>query len=143
MVERERSGDLRKRFYKRLRSSLLVLFFMFLTLSQLPLPSLYAGEWYEGGSLHQTSVRRWVNASSTNRLATSADWFLSMTKKSNKVLQKELEAMDKADYDASLKYYATRLERCISEKVEKKTVRAEDKISDYADKCYQILHGDD
>lgn len=114
-----------------------------LILSGISCPGFAAEEWYKGGSLHNASVHRWVNASAANRLATSADWFLSMTGKSNKALQKELKAMDEVDYQEAFKYYATRLERCVSEKVEKKTVRAEDKISDYAEKCYKILHGED
>jgi len=131
------------RFHKRTKRSLIVLFFFFGILFLTPVPSSNADEWYERGSLHSTSVRRWMHASSANRLATSADWFLSMTEKSNKALQKELKAMDKVDYQEAFKYYATRLERCISEKVEKKTVRAEDPIFNYAEKCYKTLHGMD
>lgn len=116
-----------------------ILFFMILCV--IPCSGLSAEEWDKGGNLHNASVRRWVKASEANRLATSADWFLAMTKKSNPDLQKEMKAMDKSDYAAVFQYYATRLERCVSEKIEKKTVRAEDPISDYAEKCYKILHG--
>lgn len=117
--------------------------FFLLILFVMPCSGLSAEDWDKGGNLHNASVRRWNKASEINRLATAADWFLAMTQKTNPALQKELKAMDKSDYAAAFKYYATRLERCVSESIEKKTVRAEDKISDYADKCYQILHGED
>lgn len=120
--------------------NLLTFFFI---LFVMPCSGLYAEEWDKGGNLHNASVYRWAKASETNRLATSADWFLAMTKESNPTLLKELKAMDKSDYAATFKYYSTRLERCISEKLAMKTVRAEDKVSDYAYKCYQILHGED
>jgi len=97
--------------------------------------------WDKGGNLQNASVYRWLKASAANRLATSADWFLTMTRQSNKPLWEELKAMDKTDYEEAFKYYATRLESCISEKVEKKSVRPENKVGDYADKCYKTLHG--
>jgi hypothetical protein len=115
-------------------------FIVFLILFLMPCSGLYAEEWDKGGNLHNASVNRWLKAAEANRLATSADWFLAMTKKSNPDLQKEMKAMDKSDYEAAFKYYANRLERCVEEKVEKKTVRAEDPVSDYAEKCYKILH---
>lgn len=122
---------------------LLNLLIFFFILFVMPCSGLCAKEWEKGGNLHNASVYRWAKASEANRLATSADWFLAMTQMSNPALQKEMKEMDKSDYEAVLKYYATRLERCVTEKIEKKTVRAEDKISDYAEKCYQILHGED
>ena len=116
---------------------------LFLILFLMPMGQTFAEEWNKGGNLHQASVRRWLNASEANRLATSADWFMSLTQKSNKALLDELKAMDKTDYDGAFKYYASRLESCISDKLEKKTVRYEDKVVDYAEKCYKILHGGD
>jgi hypothetical protein len=35
-------------------------------------PSL--AEWYDGGTLHQANAGQWQSASSTNKLATAADW---------------------------------------------------------------------
>ena len=35
--------------------------------------AIYAGEWYEGGTLHNATLREWYSASYQNRLATSAD----------------------------------------------------------------------
>lgn len=99
--------------------------------------------WDKGGNLQNASVYRWMKSSAANRLATSADWFLTMTRQSNKPLWEELKAMDKTDYEEAFKYYATRLESCISEKVEKKSVRPENRVFDYAEKCYQTLHGGD
>jgi len=140
-MQHGKAEDEGNRFYKRVKG-ILVIFFSW-TLFLMPVPVSNADEWYEGGSLHSTSVRRWIQASSANRLATSADWFLSMTEKSNKPLLKELKAMDKTDYQEAFKYYANRLERCVSEKVEKKTARPEDRITDYAEKCYKTLYGTD
>lgn len=122
---------------------LLNLSIFFYILFLMPGSGLCAEEWDKIGNLHNASVYRWLKSPEANRLATSADWFLAMTKKSNPDLQKEMKAMDKTDYETALKYYANRLERCVSEKIEKKTVRAEDKVSTYAEKCYQILHGED
>ena len=99
--------------------------------------------WDKGGNLQNASVYRWMKASAANRLATSADWFLRMTRQSNKPLWEELKAMDRTDYEEAYRYYATRLESCISEKVEKKSVRPENRVMDYAEKCYQTLHGVD
>jgi len=142
-TQREITEDGKTRFSHRVKRSLVVLSFFPMILFLMPVPGSCADEWSAGGSLHSTSVRRWMKASSANRLATSADWFLSMTEKSNKPLLKELKAMSKEDYQEAFKYYATRLERCVSEKVEKKTVRPEDRITDYAEKCYKNLHGPD
>jgi len=142
-IRREITEDGQTLFSHRVKRILAVLSFFPMILFLVPVPGSCADEWYAGGSLHSTSVRRWMKASSANRLATSADWFLAMTEKSNKTLLKELKAMDKEDYQEAFKYYATRLERCVSEKVEKKTVRPEDRISDYAEKCYKDLHGTD
>ena len=33
-----------------------------------------AGSWYEGGTLHDSTVRQWRSASYANKLATAADW---------------------------------------------------------------------
>ncbi|MBN1545246.1 MAG: hypothetical protein JW902_01150 [Syntrophaceae bacterium] len=109
----------------------------------MPLGNVFAEEWNNGGNLHYASVYRWKKASEANRLATSADWFMAMTRKSNKPLLDEMKAMDKVDYQEAFKYYATRLESCIDEKLELKRVRPDEKVSIYAEKCYQILHGGD
>jgi hypothetical protein len=117
----------------------LILIFLF----QLTWSVGYADEWYQGGNLQNANIRRWLKASDANRLATSADWFMTMTKASNKALLNELKSMDKENYQAAVKYYATHLENCIAEKFQAKTLRYEDKVSDYAEKCYQILHGEE
>jgi hypothetical protein len=88
-------------------------------------------------------VYRWKRASQENRLATSADWILTMTRQSNKAPWEEIQAMNKEDYEKAFKYYADRLERRVSESVGKKSVRRENKIQGYAEKCYEILHGPD
>ena len=40
-----------------------------------------------------------------------------------------------------LQVLCDRLERCDSERVGKKSVRRENTIQGYAEKCYEILHG--
>ena len=49
--------------------------------------------------------------------------------------------MNKEDYEKTFKYYADLLERCVSERVGKKSVRRENTIKGYAENCYEILHG--
>ena len=40
--------------------------------------SLFGGDtkWYEGGTLHQSTVKEWKQATTKNKLATAADWVL-------------------------------------------------------------------
>ncbi len=45
-----------------------------LTLTLLPALPAAAGEWYSGGTLHQSTVADWHAATDENRLATAADF---------------------------------------------------------------------
>jgi len=116
---------------------------LFLILPILSLHTWADEAWDKGGNLQSASVYRWMKSSAANRLATSADWFLRMTRQSNQPLWEELKAMDRTDYEKSYRHYATRLESCISEKAGKKSVRPENRVMDYVEKCYQTLHGTD
>ena len=49
--------------------------------------SVIAGSWYEGGTLHKSSVSRWKAATYENKLATAADWSLISPKIKN-IVQK-------------------------------------------------------
>lgn len=40
-------------------------------------PAQYVKQWYEGGSLHSSTVAEWKTASYENKLATAADWLAS------------------------------------------------------------------
>lgn len=37
-----------------------------------------ASEWWEGGTLHGASVKEWKQATYSNKMATSADWILTL-----------------------------------------------------------------
>lgn len=37
---------------------------------------VFAGNWYEGGTLHKTTVSTWKSATNENKLATSADFVM-------------------------------------------------------------------
>jgi hypothetical protein len=37
-------------------------------------------EWYEDGTLHKATVEDWINATTENKLATTADWLISVPK---------------------------------------------------------------
>ena len=48
----------------------------------------YSPNWYEGGTLHKSSVSNWRNASYDNKLATCGDWMATVN---NKVSMEELK----------------------------------------------------
>ena len=73
-----------------------------------------AGMWYEGGTLQNANVSIWKQSSYKNRLATSADWFVSITKKHNSSLQRKLDRLLNFQYLSSLKVFSTQLEKCAS-----------------------------
>ena len=64
---------------------------------------VYSGEWYEGGTLHKATVQEWQQATYENRLATSGDWFVSITKAHNPELKKKLDALPTSQYLSALK----------------------------------------
>ena len=55
-----------------------ILYFLsFLTISLTP---AIAGNWYEGGSLHNSTAQIWKASSYENKLATAADWAIKAPK---------------------------------------------------------------
>lgn len=52
-----------------------------LTMLVLTSPALSA-EWYEGGTLHNSTIKEWRNASPQNRLATAGDFTAAILKDS-------------------------------------------------------------
>lgn len=61
--------------------------------------------WYEGGTLHSATVGEWNNATSSNKLATAADWALSRPNIKTKVTSNG--NMD------TLRPYASELAQCV------------------------------
>lgn len=122
----------------------MIKYFLFLSISVfIFLSSVYctAEEWYKGGTLHKATVAEWNGASFQNKLATSADWFVSITKSYNKTLQIEMDSLDNSQYLSLLKYSSQRLEQCVSKRAGSDYAKRSGLIVDYAVTCYKILYG--
>lgn len=63
--------------------------------------------WYSDGNLHNATIKQWKQASSSNQLATAADWTLKFPKIKRKVL--------KSGSMETLKPYAVNLVNCLNE----------------------------
>lgn len=70
----------------------------------------FAGAWYKGGTLHDSTLKEWYKASYQNRLATCADWIVILVDKKNhgilfrdnmKVLRNLSEALEKCITDGN------------------------------------------
>ena len=104
--------------------------------------SVYSGEWYEGGTLHKATVQEWQQATYENRLATSGDWFVSITKAHNPELKKKLDALPTSQYLSALKEFAIQLEKCVSDIVnDKKIAKSSERVAEYASMCYITMYG--
>ncbi len=102
----------------------------------------YSSEWYEGGTLHKATVQEWQQATYKNRLATSADWFVSITKSNNPELQEKLDALPTIQYLLTIKKFAIQLEKCVSDIVnDKKLARSDGLVAEYASMCYIAMYG--
>lgn len=97
-----------------------------------------SGEWYEGGNLHQATVKEWLKADYSNRLATSADWFISITKSHNPSLQSKLKQIPTEKYLKTIKAFSEQLEKCVSETAV--TGKINEKIVEYASICYTAMY---
>jgi hypothetical protein len=86
-------------------------------------------EWYEGGTLHRATVKEWREADYRNRLATAADWALTMLEKTGS---------KPADTDA-LKPYAVDLEASVSTTAAGGNADSQ-RASEVAVACWLILH---
>ncbi len=103
---------------------------------------VYSAEWYVGGNLHKATVQEWRQATYKNRLATSCDWFVSITKEHNSVLKKKLDALPTPQYLSALKKFAIELEKCVSDIVnDKKVAKSSERVTEYASMCYLTMHG--
>jgi len=102
-----------------------------------------SGNWYEGGTLHQSTVKEWNQAIYNNRLATSADWFVSITNTHNPHLKSQLSRLPDVKYLDALKTNATELEKCISGIVnDEKIAKDEQRVAEYVSLCYMSLFKD-
>lgn len=52
--------------------------FLFFALISLSVSETLAREWYQGGTLHQSTISQWASASSRDRLATAGDWAVNV-----------------------------------------------------------------
>jgi hypothetical protein len=106
---------------------------------------VFSAEWYEGGTLHKASIQIWRESTDSNRLATSADWFVSITKSQNPEYKKKMDKLDRSQYLYNLKSHSIQLERCISEmargKTSDKLIKPTDKIAEIASICYVTMWG--
>jgi hypothetical protein len=55
--------------------------FLFLIVSLMLIEYSFAGEWYQGGTLHGSTLSEWYKASYKNRLATCSDWIVGLVDK--------------------------------------------------------------
>jgi hypothetical protein len=101
-----------------------------------------SGQWYEGGTLHSSTVREWKQSTYDNKLATSADWFVSITNSHNPSLKNQLRNLSGTQYLDTLKIHAAKLERCVSGIVKDvKIAKEEQKVAEYGSMCYSTLFG--
>jgi len=67
-----------------------VIFFIFVICTG----AVYAAqEWYQGGTLHNCTVREWRTAEFTNKLATSGDWLAATTWKGELRTRRDLDRL--------------------------------------------------
>lgn len=100
----------------------------------IPLIVLAQQAWYEGGTLHHATVKDWRNATDHNRLATSADLFVTFAKA---IESKDLD-VPSALYLTIAKLYAQGLRDCIHEIAKGPKISATEKIMSLAKICYVI-----
>jgi Domain of unknown function (DUF4190) len=86
-------------------------------------------EWYEGGTLHRATVKEWREATYTDRLATAADWALTMLEKSG----------NKPASTDALKPFAVDLEACVTTTATGGNAEGQ-RASEVAAMCWVLLH---
>lgn len=102
-------------------------------------------EWYKGGTLHQTTVEKWLQASYRNRLATSGDWFINITKTRNPSLYKKLKKYRGQEFVVVLKMFSVQFEKAITDFASfnsngRKACQPVDKIAEVASICYLTMY---
>jgi len=107
---------------------------------------VYSSEWYEGGTLHQATVKIWRQSSYSNRLATAADWFVSITKSHNPSLKRKLDTLSATQYLSALKKFAVQLEKCVSDTASfnsegRVVFNPNNKAAEIASVCYISIYG--
>lgn len=107
---------------------------------------VYSSEWYERGNLHQATVKTWKQSNYSNRLATAADWFVSITKSLNPSLERKMGNLSTSEYLITLKQFAIQLEKCVSDTASlnsknKTFFKSDDKIAEIASICYISMYG--
>ena len=81
-------------------------------------------EWYQGGTLHNDTVKEWIDADEHNRLATSADWAAASFQRNN-VTPNSMDV---------LRVWAETLKACITEELNN-NASSQDLIVDLALIC--------
>lgn len=95
-----------------------------------PSPSVsHSPAWYEGGTLHSATVKEWREATYTDRLATAADWALTMLEKTG----------NKPASTDALKPFAVDLEACVTTTAAGGNAEGQ-RASELAAACWVLLH---
>lgn len=97
-------------------------------------------KWYEGGTLHKATVKKWRNSSYKNRLATAADWFSAITKTHNPELKKKLDNLNNDQWLLAVKAFDQQLEKCVSDTVAETILfKPDDQVAKIAALCYKSM----
>ena len=98
--------------------------------------------WMQGGNLHAATVGDWRNAQYQNKLATSSDWFTSLTRSSNPQLQGRLDSLGVGQWMLAVKKYAEELEICVSKlAADARLFQSDGKVAEIASLCYFDMYG--
>jgi hypothetical protein len=102
---------------------------------------VYSAEWLKGGSLHKATVQEWRQATYKNRLATSSDWFVSITRAQNPKLQMKLDKLNNEEWNATVKECSKQLEICVSEMAsDEKSWSSNSLVATIASTCYIYMY---
>lgn len=66
--------------------SVIVICFFLMGIIQMTVSPVLGEEWYDGGTLHKKNIKEWKNAVIKNKLATCADFIVTLTPKQKKGL---------------------------------------------------------
>jgi len=94
-------------------------------------PSIYAAEWYEGGTLHQATLEEWKNARYKNKTATAADMAINAPAVN--------KAVQQANSMEMLKIYAVSLALCVDEVASPDVDASHLKVADTAALCASLM----
>jgi hypothetical protein len=91
--------------------------------------------WYSNGTLHQSSIKEWKLATSENKLATSADWIMSV----NKSIEKKVTDSGTMD---TLMPYSIELVSCIDTAISDNNTADSENSTTIAVLCMSLLKYD-